>query len=107
MVRNSGKLVGAKDELAGNSAKNDLQRPWFTYVVRCSDGSLYTGLALDVAARLLMHNSGKGASYTRGRGPVSLVYFEKFATHREAAQRECEIKKLKREEKERLIGGAI
>ena len=75
----------------------------FTYIVKCSDGSLYTGWTNDITHRLKMHNEGKGAKYTRGRGPVELVYLEEFETKQEAMSREAKIKRLTRKEKLLLI----
>lgn len=79
----------------------------YTYILQCSDGTLYTGYALDVNRRLKAHNSGKGAKYTKGRLPVSLVYFEEFETMREALLRERQIKKLDRIGKIKLIQSGI
>jgi len=79
--------------------------PWSLYIVRCADGSLYTGIAKDLGARVAQHNSGRGARYTRGRGPVMLVYQEAAGSHGDALRRECAIKALTRREKERLIAG--
>ncbi len=75
----------------------------YTYILRCADGTLYTGWTNDLDARLKAHNSGKGAKYTKNRLPVELVYFEKFSTKEEAMSREWHIKRLKRAEKLRLI----
>jgi putative endonuclease len=75
----------------------------FVYIVRCADGSLYTGYALDPDAREKVHNSGKGAKYTASRLPVSLVYTEAFATRREALSREHQVKRLPRSQKESLF----
>lgn len=75
----------------------------YTYILRCSDGSLYTGWTNNLEGRIKMHNSGKGAKYTRSRGPVELVYFEEFLTKNEAMGREAAIKKMKRSEKLKLI----
>lgn len=75
----------------------------FTYIVRCADGSLYTGWTTDPERRTQAHNSGKGAKYTRSRLPVKLVYFEEHQTKEEAMQREAAIKKLPREKKELLV----
>lgn len=75
----------------------------YTYVLECSDNSLYTGWTTDIDKRLERHNSGKGAKYTRGRRPVVVKYFETFDTRSEAMKRECEIKKLSREKKLKLI----
>lgn len=77
---------------------------FYTYIVKCSDGSLYTGSTNDVDKRLYQHNFLKsGAKYTRGRRPVQLAYQEIFETSTEAKKREAEIKKLTREEKQRLF----
>lgn len=76
---------------------------WKLYILRCGDGSLYTGITTDVEKRLEVHQSGKGAKYTRGRGPLKLVYREECADHSAALRREWEIKQLPREEKEKLI----
>lgn len=75
----------------------------YIYIVECSDGSLYTGWTNNVEKRLKAHNEGKGAKYTKGRGPVKLVHVEEFATKEEAMRREYEIKQMSREEKKRLI----
>ena len=74
-----------------------------TYILRCNDNSLYTGWTNDITHRLKMHNEGKGAKYTRGRGPVELVYLEEFETKQEAMSREAKIKRLSRKEKLLLI----
>lgn len=76
------------------------------YMVCCADKSLYTGIAVDVEKRIEVHNSGKGAKYTRSRLPVSLVYKEEGFTKSEALKRELEIKDLTRKEKEALIQGS-
>lgn len=74
-----------------------------TYILKCSDNSLYTGWTNDIMHRLKMHNEGKGAKYTRGRGPVELVYHEEFDTKQEAMSKEAKIKRLTRKEKLLLI----
>ncbi len=73
-------------------------RTWFVYILRCADGTLYTGIALDVARRVVEHNTNNrvGASYTRGRRPVKLVYSETASSRSEAAKREHEIKSMTR-----------
>ena len=76
---------------------------WKLYILRCRDGSLYTGITTDLEKRIAAHNSGKGAKYTRGRGPLELVYSEDCAEHSAALRREMEIKSLTREEKLKLI----
>ncbi len=77
---------------------------WKLYILRCGDGSLYTGITTDVEKRLEAHSGGKGAKYTRGRGPLEVVYREECGDHSTALKRELEIKKLTHEEKEKLIG---
>ena len=76
---------------------------WNVYIVRCSDGSLYTGIARDVEARVSQHNSGAGARYTRSRLPVKLVYREPAADRSAALKREYAIKRLSAKDKRRLI----
>lgn len=78
-------------------------KEWSLYILRCADGSLYTGISVDVDARFRAHCSGKGAKYTRGRGPLEIVYREPCGTHGDALRRELEIKKLSREEKLALL----
>lgn len=73
------------------------------YILRCGDGSLYTGWTNDLEKRFKAHVEGKGAKYTRGRGPLELVYFEKFDNKIDAMKREYAIKRLKRVQKEKLI----
>ncbi len=77
----------------------------FTYIVECSDHTLYTGWTNDLEKRITAHNAGKGAKYTKTRRPVRLVYFETFPTKEEAMSREYRIKRLSRKEKEQLIAG--
>ena len=74
----------------------------YTYMVRCQDGTLYTGWTNHLEKRIAAHNSGKGAKYTRNRGPVALVYAEEFETKQEAMSREAKIKRLTKAEKEKL-----
>ncbi len=71
----------------------------FVYMVRCADDSLYTGWALDVAARVRAHNAGRGARYTRARRPVTLVYSEAWPTRAAAMRRERALKRLPRARK--------
>ena len=80
-----------------------MEQTWKLYILRCRDGSLYTGITTDVAKRFDAHNSGKGAKYTRGRGPLELVYREDCGDHSAALKRELEIKALSRDEKLKLI----
>lgn len=78
-------------------------KPWSVYILRCSDGSLYVGISTDVRQRVLRHNSGKGAAYTRSHRPVELVWTESAASESAARKREAEIKKWKRAEKVALV----
>lgn len=71
----------------------------YTYMVRCRDGTIYTGWTTRLERRIAEHNSGKGAKYTRSRGPVELIYYEESASKQEAMKRECEIKKMSRKQK--------
>ena len=75
----------------------------YTYIVKCSDNTLYTGWTNNLEKRIKTHNAGKGAKYTKSRLPVTLVYYETFQTKEEAMRREWEIKQLTREEKKKLI----
>ena len=76
----------------------------YTYILKCSDGTYYTGWTNDLDKRLKAHNGGKsGAKYTRNRRPVTLVYYEEFQGRQEAMKREYAIKQLTRKEKENLI----
>lgn len=77
------------------------------YILLCADGTLYTGWTNDIEKRLAAHNAGRGAKYTRGRRPVTLLYSEECATKNEAMSREAAIKKLSREEKLMLSEGKI
>ena len=83
-----------------------MENTWKLYILRCADNTLYTGITTDVEKRFKAHSSGKGAKYTRGRGPLELVYREACGDHSTALKRELEIKALTREEKELLIKGA-
>ena len=88
-------IIGEKDTMEGTA---------YTYIVECGDGSLYTGWTNHLEERIVNHNNGKGAKYTRARLPVHLVYYEVFATKQEAMQREWAIKQLTRKDKLLLIG---
>lgn len=80
-----------------------MENTWKLYILRCGDGSLYTGITTDIDKRFAVHCSGKGAKYTRGRGPLEVVYREECGTHSDALKRELEIKALPREEKLKMI----
>lgn len=88
---------------AKQKAENIAPENCRVYILRCADGTLYTGWTNDLTARVAAHNAGRGAKYTRGRLPVRLVYSERVAGKGEALRRECALKRLTREEKQRLI----
>lgn len=79
--------------------------PW-AYILLCSDGTLYTGAAKDLSQRIAKHQAGKGAKYTRGRGPVSLAWAEEHQTMSGALKKERQVKKMTRREKKRMIEGS-
>ena len=79
--------------------------PYYIYIVRCSDDTLYTGWTDDIEKRLDAHNKGTGSKYTRARLPVTLAHCEEFASKNEAMRRERTIKKMPRAVKQRLIYG--
>lgn len=85
------------------SENPDMAESWFVYILRCADGSLYTGITNDLNRRCQQHNEGKGARYTRSRCPVVLVYHEVMATKSQALRREAEIKALDRRQKDALV----
>lgn len=79
------------------------EHSWWVYILRCADGTLYTGMAADVEQRLRVHNEGQGAKYTRSRLPVELVYREACESRSAALRREEAIKRLRRPEKLELV----
>jgi putative endonuclease len=76
---------------------------WVVYMVRCRDGSLYTGISTDIVRRLAAHNRGVGANYTRSRGPVTLIHLERRRSQSAALRREAAIKALDRAQKLQLV----
>jgi putative endonuclease len=82
-------------------------QPCFCYIIECSDGTFYTGWAVDAERRLKVHNAGRGARYTRARRPVKLVYVEPQPDRTTAMKRERAIKRLTRAGKQALIGGVV
>ncbi|WP_373047509.1 GIY-YIG nuclease family protein [Vulgatibacter sp.] len=76
-----------------------MSAPWFVYLLRCADGSLYAGATTDVERRVAQHDAGRGAAYTRARRPVELVWSEPAADRSAALRREAAIKRLSRREK--------
>ena len=85
--------------------KREGQKDWTVYILRCGDGSLYTGIARDVQARVKQHSEGRGATYTRTRLPVKLLYQQKGLTRSKALIREAQIKAMPRSRKEEIILG--
>jgi putative endonuclease len=85
---------------------HDAMARWFVYVLRCRDGSLYTGISTDVAGRVATHNAGRGARYTRPRLPVIVVHVERKRSRSTALKREAAIKALPRSAKLDMINGA-
>lgn len=83
------------------------QKQWFFYLARCSDDSLYSGIAVDPVKRMEIHNAGKGARYTRSRLPVSMVYSEPLPDQSSALKREAAVRKWSRKKKEALIAGTL
>lgn len=92
----------------GGSEQVGAMSCWSVYMVRCADGSLYTGVSTDVTRRLREHAGagGRGARYLRGRGPLELVYCQSVGTRGMALRLEYRIKQLRREQKQSLIAGA-
>ncbi len=80
-------------------------KPYTLYIIECSDGTFYTGVTNDIERRLGEHNAGKASKYTRTRRPVELRYTEDCADRAAALARECQVKKLSRKGKERLVSG--
>jgi putative endonuclease len=76
---------------------------WFVYMLRCADNSLYTGITNNLEKRLKAHNEGKGAKYTRGRGPVVMVYQKECGSQSDALKQELAMKKLTAEQKRQLL----
>lgn len=84
-----------------------MSKQWYVYILECRDGTLYTGITDDISRRVEQHNSGNGAKYTRGRGPVVVRYTERVLTKSDALKRELAIKSLTRSEKLALIESAL
>lgn len=82
-------------------------KPWFLYLIECADGSIYTGITVDVAARYEAHCKGTGARYTRSHVPVKLLGFEAHPDRSSASKAECRIKKLSPAEKRQLAAGLL
>lgn len=80
-----------------------IEKKWFLYILRCGDDTLYTGITDDVEKRLQKHQEGKGAKYTRGRGPLELVYQYACEDHSQALKLEYKTKQLTRQQKLELV----
>lgn len=80
-----------------------MEKVWKLYILRCCDDSLYTGITVDVEARFAQHCNGTGAKYTRGRGPLELVYVEECGDHSQALKREYQVKTFSKRDKIALI----
>lgn len=78
-------------------------KPWFVYILLCTDNSYYTGIALNVEQRFASHKAGKGARYTKIRGVEKIIFVQKCSSHSEALKREIQVKRLSRAKKELLI----
>ena len=92
--------MGSRNEIRAEKEWEDMS---YTYILKCSDETLYTGWTNNLEKRINAHNAGKGAKYTKNRRPVELAYYEEFATKEEAMSREYAIKQLTRRKKEELI----
>ena len=92
--------MGSRNEIRAEKEWEDMN---YTYILKCSDETLYTGWTNDLEKRINAHNAGKGAKYTKNRRPVELAYYEEFATKEEAMSREYAIKQLTRRKKEELL----
>jgi len=98
-------LRGMKIKNKRNRSKN--KDPWNLYLLRCGDGSLYTGITKNLTQRLEKHNNGKGATYTRTHRPVRLIYQESCADRTTALIRELKVKSMSRKEKEELVSATV
>lgn len=78
---------------------NTFNKPWYVYILLCDDGSLYTGITINVQKRFNAHKTGKGAKYTKSRGAKQILYFQEYPDRHEAAKREIEIKQLSHNQK--------
>ena len=105
-VEAKAKEVAVEKLLAELRNGSEADGSWFVYLLRCADGSLYTGITNDVPRRLEQHNAGTASRYTRSRLPAVLVYQESQASHSHAVKRELAIKALSRQEKESMIRAA-
>ncbi len=96
-------LKGLEAKAEKSKRKKKDREDWFLYILRCADGSFYTGITKDILKRLQMHQKGKASRYTRTHGPVELIYQETCGDHTRALIRECEVKEFSRKKKEELV----
>lgn len=80
---------------------------WSLYLIRCRDGELYTGISNDVEQRMAQHREGKGAKFTRGKGPLKLAFHQTVGDRSRASRLEWRVKRLRKKDKERLVGGEL
>jgi len=95
------KVMQEREQARGVAAEPS--EPWFLYILECGDGSFYTGVTKDIERRLAQHSAGKASRYTRTHLPVKLVYSERCESRTAALVRECAVKALSREKKEKLV----
>lgn len=98
-------LRALREKEADSSSKVRDGEDWALYILKCSDGSFYTGITKDLDRRLKMHQSGKASRYTRTRRPVEMIYQEPCGSRTRALVRECAVKELSRKKKEELVLG--
>jgi len=98
-------LAGLKKKRKASRRKKKITGKWSLYILKCSDGSFYTGITNDLDRRLKMHQAGKASRYTRTRGPVEMLYSEPCGDRSGALIRECEVKEWPRAKKAKLISG--
>ena len=91
----------------GKSSRSGRREKWFLYILECSDGTFYTGITKDIERRLKAHNNGKGASFSRMRRPVKIIYHEILKSRTQALVREFAVKSLPRKKKEELIASRL
>ncbi len=100
-IRDRARMIGTHEP---DESSQDRRKSWTLYLLRCRDGSLYTGITTDLPRRLMQHQDGSASRYTRSRRPVRIVYREPCAGRSHALKRERAVKALSRSAKERLIG---
>ena len=101
------KEIILKQKKAKRGKQTKAEKSWLLYMLRCSDGTFYTGITNDLTRRLKMHSSGRASHYTRTRRPIELLYQEPCGTRTSAMVRECAVKALPRKSKEALVGSSV